>query len=213
MYSSASLLLDDFDAPPAPPAPEPAPDPEVILPTHPEEALRAARAEGFAEGQRTAQEAAARARAGDVSAALAGIAARLDDAAAQAAAVADASAEAMMKLIVAVIAAGYPSLRERYGGQEVVRLARRLLPTLEREPRVVVHVNPAQAAEVAAELAGEDRVTVAPTASVPPGDARIAWQDGGAVRDAAAAWSAITDILGPLGLLPDTAQAAAAADP
>jgi flagellar biosynthesis/type III secretory pathway protein FliH len=205
-------LLDDFDAPEPDALPEPVPEPEVIPPTHPEEELRLARAQAFDEGFQKGVLDAGSARAAETAATLLAIAGKLDDASDQATRVVEASARAMMKLLVEIVVAGYPTLRARYGAQEIGRLTRALLPALVREPKVVVQVNPALADAVAAELADQPRLTVIATPSMPPGDTRIAWKDGFAVRDTAVTWAAVTEVLGPLGLLPETAPAALAAN-
>ena len=50
------------------------------------------------------------------------------------------------------------------------------------------------------------RVALVPTDAVAPGDARIAWQDGAAGRDATALWREVAAALAPFDLLPPAAQ-------
>jgi hypothetical protein len=52
-------------------------------------------------------------------------------------------------------------------------------------------------------------VALVPTDSVPPGDVRITWQDGAAMRDATALWREVAAALAPLDLLPAPASTAA----
>jgi len=210
--SNAYLLLDDFDEPEAHQAPEPSPEPEIILPTDPAEDLRQARSEAFANGHRQGLADAGASRSEDVARAVRTVAAKLEDASVRAVESAEKSAEALLKLFVEILAAGYPSLRVRYGVQEIGRLARAVVPALARETQVVVEVHPTLALLVAADLAGHPRITVTATETVPPGDASISWKDGGAIRDTAQAWSAVVEVLGPLGLLPETVPAADAAN-
>lgn len=204
------LLLDDFDEPAC--APEPAPEPEIILPTHPEEDLRAARAEGFEDGYRQGMAEAEAARGAEVAATLRAIAASLEDASRCASEAAEASVHAMLKLLVEIIVVGYPTLRARYGQQEIRRLADVVLPAMAGEPNVVAHVNPSMLDAITAELAAFPGVAVVPAASIPPGDVRITWKDGFAERNTGAAWAATLEILGPLGLVPEPAPAASAAN-
>jgi len=65
---------------------------------------------------------------------------------------------------------------------------------------------------ITTELAAFEGVAIASAPTVPPGDVRITWKDGSAVRDTATAWAAVLEILGPLGLLPETTPAACAAN-
>jgi hypothetical protein len=102
-------------------------------------------------------------------------------------------------------------LRARHGGEEVRALIQRTLPGLLLEQRATFHVHPSMMQLVADELSavpfGErQHLTVEPTETVLPGDARITWPHGAAIRDTTKTAAAIADILGPLGLLPDPAD-------
>jgi flagellar biosynthesis/type III secretory pathway protein FliH len=82
-----------------------------------------------------------------------------------------------------------------------------VLPALAREPRVTIRVSPHVVRVVEQELDRLDpelhaRVSLAPADAVAPGDVRIAWQDGAAIRDAAALWRKVAETLAPLDLLP-----------
>jgi hypothetical protein len=89
-----------------------------------------------------------------------------------------------------------------------------VLPALAREPRVTIRISPHVVRSVEQELDRLDpelhaRVALAPTDAVPPGDARIVWQDGAAVRDTAALWRKVAETLAPLDLLPALGAVAA----
>jgi hypothetical protein len=50
------------------------------------------------------------------------------------------------------------------------------------------------------------RLQIVPTDSIPAGDARIAWRNGGATRDAAALWEQVAATLALSGLSPSLAE-------
>ena len=75
---------------------------------------------------------------------------------------------------------------------------------------MTIRLNPHLAGAVAQEIERLepdlcDHIQVVPTDAIPEGDVRIAWRNGGAVRDTAALWSEIASILGANGLLPVSA--------
>jgi flagellar biosynthesis/type III secretory pathway protein FliH len=99
-----------------------------------------------------------------------------------------------------------PAVCARHGAAEVAALTRAVLPALVHEPRVTIRVSPHMLRTVEDAMATVDpdlhgRVAVVPTNAMPPGDARITWADGAAVRDTAALWRAISEVLEPLDLL------------
>jgi flagellar biosynthesis/type III secretory pathway protein FliH len=181
-------------APPPPPL-EPEPDPM-------EETLRAvaaaAREDGFAAGRASmAQEAAQRATES-----LAQVA-RILAASQQIAA--DMAAEAsngMAGLALAMLEAALPGLASRQGAQLIGDFAERLRPALAFLPQAEIRLNPALVEEVRA-LAGDLPVTLVPDAALAPGDARAAWQGGGAEFDLAARRAAIMDVMRAAGLDPE----------
>ena len=106
---------------------------------------------------------------------------------------------------MASLGALFPALCARHGGGEVAALARAVLPALDSEPRITIRVSPHVTTELAAELDRLDpelraRIVLVPTDAVPPGDVRIAWQDGIARRDGAALWAQVADTLSQYGL-------------
>jgi flagellar biosynthesis/type III secretory pathway protein FliH len=120
--------------------------------------------------------------------------------------IASESADALGQLMVRILATLLPASCARMGGVEIAAFAREILPSLVREPEVAVHLNPAHATlfeEVLEQMPPElsDRLTVQPSVTVAPGDIRIVWADGRAIRSTAAAWDAISGVLGQFGLL------------
>ena len=210
---SLALFADDFEAPAAP-APS-APEPEQVSapPGHDQEDLDAAcaraRAEGYAEGTADTKST----ETARVSATLARIGDLMGEASASAARVAEEGADTMTQLLMAAMLAGYPQLHKRHGAEELRAVIRKSMPGMLLESKVVFHVHPSMVDLVTGELAAlrpdqRAHMTIEPTEAVPPGDARITWPNGAAIRDTATIHTAIAEILGPLGLLPDPAPAA-----
>jgi flagellar assembly protein FliH len=208
----AILFAEDFDAPPGitvlddlpdePPPPPPPPPPPAFT----EADLTQARESAYAEGHRNGLAQAATDRAEVTRQMLDVIAGRLDGAGTAAAKVAEESAEVVARLLLGTLATMLPALCARHGAGEVAALTRAVLPALAREPRVTIRLSPHVVHAVEQELAGLDpelhgRVSLVPTDAVAPGDARITWQDGAAVRDADALWRTVAEALAPLDLL------------
>lgn len=192
------LYAEDFDAPDLPPLPEP----EAIEPAFSLAELEEARAEARAAARLDAEESQAAARLQALQAIGAGLDAARDSAREDATAASEAIARTMLGALTACL----PSLCARYGAAEVRTLARVVLPALVDEPRITIRLSPHDARMLADEIERLEpelaaRISLAPTDAVPRGDLRIAWQDGVAVRDAAAARAAVHDALGALGLI------------
>ncbi len=211
--SAFVIYAEDFDDPPAPPdrAPEPPdPEPELIAPSFTLVELEAARAAARAEGAASerarlaAEESAARSRA------LEAVATALSGAAEAARIAVEETTEALARAVLSLVAAGLPSLCARYGDGEARALVRRLLPTLDAEPRITVRLNPHLLNGVRADLAGLDpeiaaAVQLVPADAMAPGDVRVSWEGGACHRSAAAACTAVREALALLGLLlPET---------
>jgi len=207
----AILFDEDFDAPPAaagvivlddlPDEVPPPPPPAVTA-----EDVAAARADAYAEGHETGLAQAAADRAEVTRQMLGVIAGRLEGARQDAARVAEEGAQAVARLLMGTLAGMMPALCARHGAAEVAAVARAVLPALVREPRVTIRVSPHLVRAVEQALAGLDpdlhgRVMLVPTDAVPPGDVRIAWADGAAVRETAVLWRSIAEALAPLDLL------------
>jgi flagellar assembly protein FliH len=209
MTHRESLLLfaDDFDAPP-PPRPVPALEQLPPPPSYGQDALDAAVARAQAEGHAQGLADAAAATEARVAEALATIAERLADAAGSAAHVTDKSADVIARLVLGAVLAGYPLLGGRHGLDEVRWLVRRTLPGLLKEPRVTFHVHPSMVSAIGDVLAAvrhdeRQHMTIERSDAIPPGDARISWPFGAAVRDMADTVRAIEEMLRPYGLLPE----------
>jgi len=220
MSYRGSLLLfaDDFDVA-AKPLPTVEPEPPVLPPppAYGQEELDAACAEARAAGYAQGTADASVAEAARVAATLERIAEQLADAAASAAQVAEESAETLARLLLAAVVAGYPNLRTRFGEEELRALLRHILPGLLQESRVTIHVHPSMRQAVLDELSAvrpseRQHLTIEPSEAILPGDARVTWPHGAAVRDTANTAAAIADILGPFGLLPDPARDETAAE-
>lgn len=204
------LYAEDFDLPPAdtppphairPPAAPPGPPPAMFDMA----ALQAARLAGYEDGLAEGAARAATAAETDLAQAVRRIAALLDDAAGAAAAAAEASAQAIAEVVLACLSRALPALCRRHGPAEAAAVARAILPGLRHEPAVTLRAAPETAAAVAATFARHDedlagRLRVIPTDAFAPGDVRISWADGEAVRDVAAIWAAAAAALAASGI-------------
>ena len=121
-------------------------------------------------------------------------------------AVAEAAADSIARTMLSALAACLPALCARHGAGEVQAVMQAVLPGLVHEPRVAVRVNPLLIPAMTAEIAALDseiaeRVALVPVDAMAPGDVRVTWQDGAAVRDTARICAAVNDVLASLGLL------------
>jgi flagellar biosynthesis/type III secretory pathway protein FliH len=204
MPKPGTLFADDFDLPEA--LAEVAPEPEVIEPVFSAvevtDARETARQEGHAAGLREAAASDMAATRQAVEAISAQIKAECEAAATKAAQ----SAEAIAGLLLDSLAATFPALCARYGDAEVRAIVRAVLPALTQEPTITIRANRRTAVAVKQEIARLDpdlaaHVQASECDSMPPGDVRIAWRNGAAVRDASALWQQVADVLAPAGLL------------
>lgn len=195
--------LDDDPLPAAVVAPAAAP---LAPPLLGEADLARARAEGFAHGGSVAHDAAMATREQATSAALTGIAEALRDAGGMAAQFNEAAASALARLLLGAVARLLPALCARHGADEAATLARAILPGLTHETLATVCVHPQALPALRAALASLDdrarpRLELVGSDALAPGDLRIEWPDGAAVRDTAAIWAAVRDALATLGLV------------
>jgi flagellar assembly protein FliH len=194
------IMLDDPD-----PAEAAAATPPVTA-----EMLAAACAEAHALGLGEGRAAAAAAQEAERRALLAAVLDRLGDAADQLRLAVDETGGALARLVLASVSAALPALCARHGAAELARFTAEVTALLAAEPRIVIRVHPAMAPALEDWLAGLEperraAVLVEPRDSLAPGDARIAWRHGMAVRDAASLPAKLAEILGPLGLAPEPA--------
>jgi flagellar assembly protein FliH len=199
-----TLFEEDFDRPPAPPPP---PEPEVIEPVFSLAEVEAAREAGWQDGHAAGREQADQSNTALARQVLVRIATQLDTARDEAARLTEEAAEAMAHLLLDCFATAFPALTERHGPGEVQAIIRTVLPALRQEPKITVRLDAATARVVAAEIEHLDpdlpeRVELVPTDALGPGDVRITWRNGAAIRNSRTLWQQIADILAPAGLLP-----------
>ena len=201
-----ALYAEDFDAPPPAPAPaappEPAPPPEPVEPVYTAADLAAAREDGRQAGRTESERSLAAARLQR----LDQIANFLAASQASADAVAEAAADAIARTMLSALAACLPALCAQHGAGEVRAVIQAVLPGLAHEPRITVRVNPLLIPAMTAEIADLDsevaeRLLLVPVESMAPGDVRVNWQDGAAIRETGRVCAAVNDVLASLGLL------------
>ncbi len=199
------LYAEDFDDEGGAPVAEasgPVPEPEIIEPVFTAAELEAARAEARQAGRTEAEHGLTASR----NRLLALLADGMSEARSGAYAAAEAGAEGVARTMLGALATCLPQLCKQHGAAELRALVRILLPALSEEPRITIRVNPHMLPVIQAEIATLDveiaeRVHVLPTDAVEPGDARVTWADGSAVRDTARARAAFAEGLASLGLL------------
>lgn len=200
------IELDDIGGP------EAAPDmpPPAITQDMLDDACAGARAQGQAEGRAEAE-----AERNAVRLALMTVLrGQLHNADAQIRAAVDDAGQGLSQLVLAALSAGFPALCARHGAAELARFTRAVTDLLATEPRVVIRAHPSMLAaldEVLEGLEPEQRGTILVEAreALAPGDARIAWRHGLAVRDTAGLRARIEAVLAPLGFAPEIVPEAA----
>ena len=204
------LYAEDFDdeaVPTGNPA-EPAPEPEFIEPTFTAEELEQARAEAKAVGRAEAERGLTASRLQMLST----IAAAMTETRASAQAHAESMAEEMARCILSALRICLPSLCSRHGAPELRALSQFVLPLLADEPHITIRVSPHMIPVLQDEVGAldfeiRDRIKLVPVEAMAPGDMRINWTDGAAIRDTGRAIAAIEQALAQLGLLePSTLQ-------
>jgi len=197
---TGTLFAEDFDVPPAPPAPGSAP------PLFTAEDLALTRAEAWRLGEEAGLAAARDGQARATGEALAMIATELRAARAELAASAEQTAENIARLLAASLGVALPALCVQHGEAEIRAVAREILPSLTHEPNVRVLVAPEHVAALQAEIATLDHelaehVRLIATPGLGASDITIRWHHGEAVRDATELWEQIAASLAPHGLL------------
>jgi flagellar assembly protein FliH len=192
-----TLFAEDFDMPGR------VPEPEVIEPTFSIAELAEAREAAWREGRSAGLQEAAGDSAGAIGETVAAISAQLAAERAASAAHAEHNAEAIARLLLDSLAAAFPALCTRFGNDEVQALVRIVLPALSQEPAIVARANPRTAASVmqeVAHLAPElmARVQTIECDDMAPGDVRVTWRNGMAVRDAGSLWEQVAQVLVPI---------------
>jgi flagellar assembly protein FliH len=195
-----ALFDEDFDLPDA------APEPEVIEPVFSMGELASARAAARREGHAAGLAEAAASDAAATRRVTEAIASHLADASDTAKALAEQTADAIARLLLDSLAAALPAFCARYGEAEVQAIVRSVLPALTQEPVVTMRASPRTTPGILREIGRLDpdivsRVQIVECETMAPGDVRIAWRNGAAVRDTDALWQQVAAILAPAGLL------------
>jgi flagellar biosynthesis/type III secretory pathway protein FliH len=186
---------------------DPAEEAEPVPPPITQADLTSAQEKSYAEGFENGLAQAAADRAEVTAQMLRQIAERISGAEAEARRVAEEAADALARLLFGALATMLPATCAQHGEAETLAAMRVLLPVLSHEPQIILRISPHVAEAVSAELDKMDpelaaRISLTPTDAVAPGDVRINWQEGQAVRDANALWRDIAETLAPLGLFP-----------
>ncbi len=197
------LFEEDFDLPPAPPAP---PEPEIIEPVYSVADLQEARTEAWREGHDAAMAEAETTARTEARQTLTRIAERLEATQAEAADLVERSAETIARLLMDGFAAAFPDLSRKHGAAELRAIIRTILPALHQELAVTVRIDGNAVQVVRDEIERLDpdllpKIEVQASNAVLPGDIRIAWRNGAAIRDTTTLWEEITAILSPAGLM------------
>ncbi len=149
--------------------------------------------------------------------ALEAVAAGLAEARAEAARHAEALADGIARTVLSVLSAILPQLCQAHGDAEVRAVLRTLLPSVGRSGPVVVRVHAGLIDALRDDVDLLDEAVAGAVelraANLPPGDARVSWENGGLVRDGAAIRAAIKDSLSVLGLLEPLSLASSSAVP
>lgn len=194
------LYTEDFGTPPSPL--------KAVERLFREDDVETARAEGFAAGrQASLDDANASANAATTEAAGL-LRLRLDEARFDTEASEDVMARALSGLMLASLRAVLPSLCTKYGEAEIAAAARLVLPAVKRHPALAILFHPGMKAALVPVLNELDpellaKITLKPTERMLPGDIEIAWEDGRAIRDAAACWDRMLEALAEYGVVPD----------
>jgi hypothetical protein len=118
---------------------------------------------------------------------------------------AEALAESVARTALSLLAAALPDLCRAHGDAEVRALLARMLPMIAPSTRLIVRVHPGLIDTLRADIAAVDDSLVSQiefrSANLPPGDVRLAWDDGRLARDTAAICASLQDGLATLGLL------------
>ncbi|HVC59136.1 MAG TPA: hypothetical protein VND19_02080 [Acetobacteraceae bacterium] len=205
--SGKVLFAEDFDLS----ARDHPAEPEVIEPSFSAAELDAARTEAWQAGSAAAAVEAEAADHAAIRQTVAAVAAQLAAAHDALLDLAEQSAATIAGLLLGSLGVVLPALAAHHGEAELQAVIRIVLPGLFKEPAVTLRINPRHCTAVAREIERLDpdlagRLQIVPIESIPAGDARIAWRNGGATRDAAALWEQVAAALALAGLPPAVAE-------
>jgi len=200
------LFAEDFDNLDGVTVIEAPPEPEVIAPVFTVADVESIRERAYADGRAAAIAATEAAHTEAARTALADISAAFDAVVGHQAALVEREAEEVARLLLDTLMTLLPALCVRHGEAEVRAVARAVLPALVREPAVTVRINPELAVAIGDEIRRLDpdlvaRIRLVPVEALVPGDIRISWAEGNAVRDTGAVWKQVADALSAAGLL------------
>lgn len=193
-----TMFAEDFDQPQAPAAP--------VEPVFSADEMAEARTSAWREGHDAGLLEAAAADAVSTKETMAQIAAQLRHESEAAAQRAEQQAELITQLLLDSLAATFPALSAHYGDAEARAIVRSVLPALAQEPMITIRAHSTTAAAISHEFGQLDpdlsaRVETVNSEAMPPGDVRITWRNGSAVRSVDALWQQVADVLAPAGLL------------
>lgn len=174
-------FFEDFDDEPRqPPQPDPTPAPPMFTAAD----LVRVQDEAFAAGRGTALDEAARSDGRLIAETLQAIAAAVADIERQASERIERLAEETAWLVLNALEALFPELNGQFGPREAAAAVGSLLPLLADERELIVSVGPAALDLIAGGMTAESpRVRVVADAALLPGDVRVLWQHGSAMRD------------------------------
>lgn len=195
-------------------AAEPEPPPP---PTFTEEELAAARDEAFQQGREQGIREAAEGLDKAILDTLATVGERLADVLQDQANVEADARDDAVKVGLAVARKLFPDLNEKNGLGEVERITAQAMAMVLGDATLVIRVNDQLAEPLKVRLEAlktramfRGGVALESRGDIPVGDCRIDWANGGAIRDTAAIWQAIDDVLERNGLAEIVAAAESA---
>ena len=209
------LYEKSFDIVEAPPEPEPEPEPipeepiavefvgdEAPPPTFSEEELAAARAAGYAEGEATAQQAAAAATEARIAGTVEHLAGIIPGLAADRDQAVTAVSHEAARLAHAMVRRLMPELARRYRLEEIEAVVIDSIDKALDQPRIIIRA-PADLTPylgdrletVARQYGFAGRVIVLADPTLGPSDVRVEWGDGGAERCVQRAWNDIEAVV------------------
>jgi flagellar assembly protein FliH len=190
--SKVGAFIKPIDEPPPPPPP----------PTFSEAELAAARDEGYADGLNAGQRQAEATTERILAVALNSINGQLAQLSAAEKAAAEVAAADAMKVAVTVVRKLAPTLAKKGGLVEIESLLVDCLGRLEGEPKITVRVAPELSEHIEVRMneliqksAFEGKSLVLGDSSIPVGDCRLEWANGGAERNVERLWGEIESIL------------------
>ena len=192
------LYAEDFSE--TRPKPSPPPPPPPVKPALTQADIDAACIRAVQSAQLAWTESAAERKAE----ALATVAAQLREVAQQDLQAAEALADGVARAALSMVAGALPDLCRNHGDAEARALVRHLAPLLCGRTRLVIRAHPGLIELLSDDL---ERIDEGLTASIelrpanlPPGDVRLAWENGSAVRDTGAICASVRETLAQLGL-------------